>query len=289
MSGTLDAAALDRRSFSAEQLDQLFQAVLIDDELDAITELPARITLDHDPEQLVDCYRICRQLWREGVDQRAFAALIRKVGRDGDLDAGDRLAYKYARAKLKHLRFACALYDSGHRYPTVMDWMTTALGHLQDAFKNGQHGRVRREALLCRFFLSPLPQAVLRRERDRLHPTSAADFRRYIARETEALAAVTRRSQVTGPIFHAARKIASRQVSFYDTLRTIAPSQEAFQMSRALAAINGLMGNLHDELIERRVAGTQDYHRAPFALPEEIRTRIADLIACYRDSGLELG
>ncbi len=289
MNRVLDAAALDRRRFSAEQLDRLFQAVLVDDEVDAVTELPDRITLDHNPEQLIDCYRICRQLWREGVDRRAFAALIRKVGDDGDLDPTDRLAFKYARAKLKHLRFACALYGTEHRYPTVMDWMTTTLGHLQDAFKNGQRARVRREALLCRFFLSPLPQAVLRREQDRLRWTDTAGFRRYLAREIDTLDAVVRQPWVTGRTFHATRKIASRQVSFYDTLRTIAPSDEYLKMSRALAAINGLMGNLHDTLVERRIAGTQDYHRTPFVLPEDIRERLAGLVACYRASGLPRG
>ena len=52
-------------------------------------------------------------------------------------------------------------------------------------------------------------------------------------------------------------------------------------MSRSLAAINGLMGTMHDALIEQRIAGTRDYHREPFALPDEIRRRLTMLAERY--------
>jgi hypothetical protein len=127
---------------------------------------------------------------------------------------------------------------------------------------------------------------LLQREVDHLTPTTSAGFRDYVAREIATLEDILSYRLLTGAQFHATRKIASRLVSFYDTLRTIAPSDEAFRMSRALAAINGLMGAMHDVLIERRIAGTQDYHRDPFALPDEIRSRLAALVARYRASGL---
>lgn len=281
-----DAKALDARRFSDAQCAALFEAVLIDDEVDAHTELPERITLDHNPAELLDCYRICRQLWRTGVDRDAMIACNATLMREGDLGSEDRLRFKYARAKFKHLRFAHALYGERHTYPILFDWMTVLLGHLQDAFKNGRTDTARREALLCRLFLARGPWRLLEREVDHLTPTTSAGFRVYITHEIASLEGILSHELLTGAQFHATRKIASRLVSFYDTLRTIAPSDEAFKMSRALAAINGLMGAMHDLLIERRVAGTQDYHRDPFALPAEIRDRIAALVARYRASGL---
>ena len=281
-----DAKALDARRFTDAQCAALFEAVLVDDEVDAHTELPDRITLDHSPADLLDCYRICRQLWRTGIDRGTMIACNALLLRDRDLGPEDRLRFKYARARFKHLRFACALYSERHTYPILLDWMTTLLGHLQDAFKTGLAGRVRREAILCRLFLARGPWRLLCREVDRLIPTTSAGFRDYVAREIATLEGILSHARLTGAQFHATRKVAGRLVSFYDTLRTIAPSDEAFRMSRALAAINGLMGAMHDGLIERRVAGTQDYHRDPFALPDEIRDRIAALVARYRASGL---
>ncbi|HMI19732.1 MAG TPA: hypothetical protein VK533_09325 [Sphingomonas sp.] len=281
-----DAEALDARRFSDAQCAALFEAVLIDDEVDAHTELPDRITLDHSPADLLDCYRICRQLWRTGVDRDAMIACNHLLLRDRDLGPEDRLRFKYARARFKHLRFACALYGERHAYPILFDWMTTLLGHLQDAFKTDLAGKVYREALLCRVFLARGPWRLLQREVDRLTPTTSEGFRDYVAQQIAMLEDIVSHDHLTGAQFHATRKIASRLVSFYDTLRTIAPSDEAFKMSRALAAINGLMGSMHDVLIERRVAGTQDYYRDPFALPDEIRGRIAALVARYRASGL---
>jgi hypothetical protein len=281
-----DAKALDARRFSDAQCTALFEAVLIDDEVDTHTELPDRITLDHSPADLLDCYRICRQLWRSDVDRNTMIVCNHLLLRNRDLGSEDRLRFKYARARFKHLRFACALYGERHTYPILFDWMTTLLGHLQDAFKTKRAGTVWREALMCRLFLARGPWRLLQREVDRLTPTTSEGFRDYVAQQVATLEDVLAHERLTGAQFHATRKIASRLVSFYDTLRTIAPSDEAFKMSRSLAAINGLMGAMHDVLIERRVAGTQDYHRDPFALPDEIRGRLAALVARYRASGL---
>ena len=282
----LSRSDLYSRRFPEDRVEALFQAVLIDDDVDDFTQLPARITLDHDEALLADGFRICHQLLVDGVDIAALRSLLSKLERDRDLDAADRLGFKHMRAKLKHFRFACALYGSEHRYPTLIDWFTTALGHLQDAFKTGQAGRVLHKAWVANLFLSRAAWPLLERERDRLRLTSSADFRDYLRKQVIHLAALLERPTVTGAEFHAGRKVASRQVAFYDNVRTIRFSDEAYQMSRSLAAINGLMGNMHDQLIERRVAGVQDYHREQFALPAEIRNRIAALVDTYRTSGL---
>jgi hypothetical protein len=284
----LRADDLDSKIFTAKHCDALFEAILIDDEVDAHTELPDHITLDFNRDQLIDNFRLCRQLWKTGVDHAELVELSQIVAREGDLGPEDRLRYKYARAKFKHLRFAYALYGAGHRYPLLLNWMTTAMGHLQDAFKNGQPGPVARQAALSRIFLSRLPQHLLAREIDHLVPSSGIGFRTYVERQIMTLKSILAMDAVTGREFHETRKIISRQVSFYDTLRTIQPSDEAYLMSRSLSAINGLMGRMHDELIERKVAGTQDYHRERFALPEEIRDRLSALVARYLKSSSAL-
>jgi hypothetical protein len=281
LSGVLSAGQLDSHRFDRAQCDALFAAILIDDEVDEETPLPAHVSLDWEQALLIDGYRLCRQLWTEGVDRDTLTALVDRLAQDRDLSPADRLAFKYARAKFKHVRFACALFGARHRYPIILDWMTTALGHLQDAFKTGMRGKVWREAMLNRLFLSAGPQALVRREIDRFDPATPAEFRAYTLRQIATLRDVAAREAVTGAQFHATRKIASRQVAFYDTIRTLAPTEERFRMSRAWAAINGLMGAMHDELVERRVAGTQDYHREHFALPDEIRFRLREMTMLY--------
>ena len=77
------------------------------------------------------------------------------------------------------------------------------------------------------------------------------------------------------------RKIISQQVSYYDTLRSINPdNHDARQISRFLAAINGLMGDKHDEMVaddmENRLA-----YETPVALDEDIRQRLELLLSRF--------
>ncbi|HMI21269.1 MAG TPA: hypothetical protein VK533_17185 [Sphingomonas sp.] len=281
MNITLDASALDQRHFSRAQLDAFFDAILINDEVDAETPLPEAVAFDFEPILLIDCYRLSRQLWKEGVDRRAMIALTAKLRRDRDLGPEDRLAFKYARAKIKQVRFACALFGAHHSYPTILDWMTTALGHLQDAFKTGQRAAVWREALLCRLFLARGPYALLRRGIDRLRPATSAGFRAYLFDQIDGLRDILARGTLTGAQFHAARKVISRQIAFYTALDVIQPSERNHRMTRLLAAINGRMGRMHDELVDRREAGTLDYHGHHFDLPDDIRARLTALVSLY--------
>lgn len=277
----LDAKALDAVRFTPEQCDAVFTAVLHDDDVDAPAKLPDRIELDYSDGELIDCFRICRQLWKTGVDRDVLIALIAKLARDGNLGAEDRLLFKHARARFKHLRFAYALYGADHRYPVIFDWVTVSMGHLQDALKNRQRGAISRQAVLARFFLNRFPQYMLRREVDRFKPSSGAVFRAYVERQVATLRTVVAQDLVTGGEFHATRKIISRQGSFYNSLGVLRPSAETHGMSMSLSAINGLMGRMHDELVERRILGTQDYHRERFLLPEGIRQRLITLLDRY--------
>lgn len=161
------------RTFTNEQCDALFAAILIDDEVDRETELPATIRFDYARRDLIDCFGLAHRLWETGFDRDFLVHAAATLLRDGNLDAAD--------------------------------WMT--------------------------------------------------------ARE-----------------LHAARKIIGRQVSFYDTLRTLHPSPDSDRMSRSLSAINGLMGSLHDELVVTRTRDRSTYDEVRFALPDPIRTRLAALV-----------
>lgn len=269
------------RSFTPEQRDALFAAILVNDRVDVHTALPGSVILDYGEQQLADGFGICRDLWQTGVRRDELLTLNAGLWRNRDLGPEDRLRFKHARARFKHLRFAFALYDRRHRYPTVLDWMTTAMGHMQDAFKNGRRGAVAREAALARLFLASGPQRLLERELGGFSPTSSTAFRRYVLRQMAMVRGILASATLTGAQFHATRKVISRQCSFYDNLRTIEPSEQAWLMSRSLAAINGLMGGMHDELIRQKIAGTRDYHREPFALPDEIRGRLEQLVARF--------
>jgi hypothetical protein len=277
----LNGYALDQRRFTDDQCDALFEAILVDDVVDPHTELPPTIRLDYHEDLLADCFRLSRQLWKTSVSHGALVELFHKLMRDRTLTPEDQLRFKHARAKLKNLRFAHALYDERHRYPVMMNWVTTAMGHLQDAFKNKQSSAVARQVMLSRFFLTALPQRVLTHEIDHLVPTSSAGFRHYTELQVARLRAVLAKEAVTGHEFHETRKIISRQVAFYNSLVTIAPSREDYMVSRSLIAINGLMGSMHDDLIEHRIAGTSDYYRDRFVLPEEIRQRLQTLVTRF--------
>jgi hypothetical protein len=286
MTTLLPREALEADPYPRAVLDTLFNAILVDDDVDDTTTLPARITLDYDQSLLIEGYRLSRQLWAETDHRRILIELVERLQRTGNLDPDDRVRFKYTRAKLKHLRFACALFSSAHGYPFLMNHLTVALGQLQDAYKVGSHGRVRRRARLCRLLLTAVPQTLFRREQDRVRCSTGEGFRTYVANEIRTLKAMLLLQTLTGADFHALRKIFSRLVAFYNVLLALRPAAEAYQMSRFLAAINGLMGAEHDRLIERKIACADDYHREAVALSPDIRWRIDQLVERYGASGL---
>ena len=276
-------ARIERERFSPEQCDALFGAVLVNDRVDADVRLPGRIHLDYRQEQLVRCFLICRQVWREGVDRSAFVSLLVKLRTSGALGCEDQLLFKNVRAKFKQLRFAYANMDDRHRYPRALHHATTMMGRLQDDFKNDRGGAIRRRALLLllRFWLARPLYAVITREVDRFRPTTVAGLRACIADQLAFVRSCVGNGRITGKDFHEIRKIISRQTSLYVALVTLYPSPYHDSVFRCLSSLNGLMGALHDDLIQRKMLGTQDYHHDAFVLPTEINERLIALIAAY--------
>lgn len=278
---TRTSTALDEPRFSTEQCETLFAAVLAHDAIDLNATLPDAIHLDYTPEQLTQCYRICRQLWKDGVDRQALVDIVKKISRQRALNAEDQLLFKHLRANIKHLRFAYAACDSGHRYPRMFHWMTGVLGVLQDAFKNNHAGTISRVAVLARVVLSPPFYRLVTLEMDRFHPSTTSAFQRYVDAQITFIREHLAKQKVTSKEFHEIRKAISRQVALYDNLKILFPSDYHWQVSRYLGTINGLMGNMHDELIAKKFDKSQDYYADTFEMPEEIKLRLTTVAASF--------
>ena len=82
-----------QRPFPTAQCDALFAAVLVHDDLHPDAALPGTIRLEYTQEQLAACYRICLQLWQEGVDRAALREIIGKIGRERSLSAEEQVAH----------------------------------------------------------------------------------------------------------------------------------------------------------------------------------------------------
>lgn len=269
------------RHFSAAECEALFEAILVNDVVDAAVELPPSIRIDYPAEHLADGFAISRQLWREGFDRADLIAFIAKLLRGEAISADEQLWFKHVRAKFKHLRFAFVLYGAHHACPRMFKSVTTSMGLLQDAFRNDRRDATVRQSMVLRAMLSHLPLKLLYREVHHLKHSDAASFRAFTLRQIADLRGTLAQRDTTGHLFHAARKIVSRQVSFHDDMRIIYPTPEHVVLSRYLSAINGLMGAFHDELVLRAGRGELDYAHGTFAMPEDIRARLEALVARY--------
>jgi hypothetical protein len=199
----------------------------------------------------------------------------------GNLPQDARRRFKLIRARYKHLRFALVLYGADHRAPPLFRATVAVMGHLQDAFKNARRSRVITYGLLLRLLLCWPVWIAVRREVANVRLDGEDGFLRFRKAEFGRLRQWLGGVGLTAHRFHAMRKIVSRQVSFYDTMRTLQPDERFYRMSRFLSAINGLMGSLHDDLVEQAIAGHHDYRHDTFALPDDIRDRLRTLTETY--------
>lgn len=269
------------KRFAPEVTQRLFTAVEEDDYVDAQVSLPPVIDLHCTPEIIQGNYALCLQFWEDGVKRQDLLNLMLKQARGGELSAAERLQYKYMRARYKHLRFAQRLYLQKHRAGFLFGKTTVYLGRFQDGFRNEKKDVITFYARLLRVCLS---SPVWRLVRYRLRHNRLASVEDFVAcRQAQMLEikAILAKPRLTGREFHNVRKIISQQVSYYDTLRSINPdNHDARQISRFLAAINGLMGDKHDEMVaddmENRLA-----YETPVALDEDIRKRLELLLSRF--------
>lgn len=263
--------------YPREMLDRLFEAVEMDDVVDPVVSLPDPIPFARTQEEMRCCLDLCIEFWRDGARRGDMLHLVGKLLVSGDLPHDSRVAYKHVRARYKHLRFAFVLYGERHKAPLLFRSTVAVMGHLQDAFRNRRRRSVLGYGLLLRLLLCWPVWAAVQREADAVRLDDAAGFLAFRSAEFGRLKALLAAGLPNGHSFHVMRKIVSRQVSFYDTMRTIEPDPQMYRMSRFLSAINGLMGSMHDDLVEQAVAGHRDYHRDAFPLPDDIRSRLEAL------------
>ena len=268
-------------SFSIEQCNELFAAILVHDDIDLAAELPDVIHLEYSQYQLTQCYRICLQLWQEGVDRKVLSRVAENFYWHRSIDPEAQLAFKTMRAKFKHLRFAYMTFDTRHCYPPEFHRIIRKMGNLQDAFKYDQSEYLRRSAIYVRLLSINFVYAFSTRKIKQFQPTTTAAFRDYVNNEIHLIRMNLVEEEVTGRVFHEMRKVISRQVALYDNLKTLYPSPYHRNISRYLSTINGLMGNMHDELIAKHFDDSQDYETYTFKVPENIRQRLIALAQRY--------
>ena len=256
--------------------EALFARLLTHDVVDLDAALPAAIRLDYADDQLERCFRLSRQMWRDGVDRPGLARLVVRLG-FGRPDPAPRRAFKHVRARFKHLRCCLAAFDARHRYSPAFNLLIVKMGRLQDALGSRQPGARRAQAAIVRLLLTPLPWQAVRRQVEDYRPCTAESFRAYVAAETAALARGLAEPALTAETFHDLRKIVSRWVAVYDVLDVLYPTPDHARIARYVGSVNGMMGALHDRMVERRLAGTQDYDRDTFPLPPEVRERLEPL------------
>jgi hypothetical protein len=264
----------ERKRFLPETVQLLFNVVDEDDVVDENVSLPAVIPLQCTMDNIRDNYSLCLQYWEEGVERTALLNLVLKVLNGGELSAAERMQYKYMRSRYKHLRFSQRLYSKSHTSRFLFSKTTVFLGRFQDAFRNENKQSVKHYGRLLRFYLSAPVWAWVSNSLRRIQLDAVDDFMAYRQAQMRLLQGLLIKPQLTGEEFHSARKIISQQVSYYDTIRAIRPdNQDARQISRFLAAINGLMGDRHDEMVRDNLAGLNSYQR-PSQLDNNIRQRL---------------
>jgi hypothetical protein len=268
------------QTFPAETLRRLFDAVDVNDAVDAHAPLPEPIVLACPEDSIRQCYSLSLQFWKDGVIRADALRLIDKLLRNEGLSADERLEFKYIRARYKQLRFTQRLYSRRHRSDYLFDKTTRMLGKLQDAFRGGQRGDIVRSGFKLRVLLSKPVWWFVQRSLENTRLDSEAGLIAFQKAEIRALKEAMAGSTFAGHEFHTVRKIVSMQVSFYDTQRTLGPNDHAYRMSRFLAAINGLMGSRHDEMIAEALSGRRHYD-TPAPLANETRSRLETLIARY--------
>lgn len=267
--------------FSQEIVERLFLAIEEDDRVGESAILPPLIELQCPAENIRQCYALCLQFWEEGFHRQDLLALINHVLQGGVLSEKDRLQYKYIRARYKHLRFAQRLYSKKHESHFVFRQTTVFLGHFQDAFRNHNVRNIQRYGRLLKVMLSP---AVWMRVHYCLRHTVLDDqqgFKHYRQQQVRKLQGIIANPELTGDQFHDARKIVSQQVSYYDTVRSLDPTNmEARMLAVFLANINGIMGDRHDEMVADKLSGRKSYSEAS-QMDSRIRQPIEMFVTRY--------
>lgn len=273
---------MTNKKFSPEVIERLFIAVEEDDVVDEHASLPSIVDLQCSQKVIRNNYALCLQFWEDGVTRKDLLRLILNQLRNGELSEKEKKQYKYIRARYKHLRFAQQLYRKKHQSGFLFSKMTVFLGRFQDGFRNKQKDIITFYGKVLRVYhLNALVWMFVHYSLRHIQLDTADGFIHYCQGQMKTLQKLISKPLLTGREFHDVRKIISQLVSYYDTLRVINPNnQDALQISRFLAAINGLMGDRHDEMVADDMENLKSYD-APSVLDSDIRARLELLLSRY--------
>jgi hypothetical protein len=264
-----------------DEREALFDAILVHDVVHPHPTLPATVHLDYASAQLARCFDLSHRLWNAPGDTALLRRLARSVVSKGFLDGAGKTAFKHIRARYKQLRFVYVLSDDRHRYPPALDRVTRAMSHLQDAMVQRRRPLATAHALVLLLLLSKPLMGRIVRELAAFRPTTAPRFREYVRRDIASLRSVAEAGRMTGQRLHAARKVISRQAALYDCLRVLYPSAYHHQIAHYVSTINGLMGTMHDEMVDRRRADPRGYARDAVDVPERISTMLLTFVGAH--------
>ena len=93
------------QTFPAETLRRLFDAVDVNDIVDAHVALPEPIVLACPEESIRQCYALCLQFWKDGARREDASRLVEKLLRNEALSADERLEFHFPRTKHNLRRF----------------------------------------------------------------------------------------------------------------------------------------------------------------------------------------
>ena len=270
--------ALSGPPFEKRYCDELFDAVLDHDLVDLTAELPGPIHLDYSQDQIIQGYRLSLQLWKDGVAERIvfLRGYIRKVSGLKPISQEDQLIYKDIRAKMKHMRCACAIFDERHCYPKYFNKMIVTMGRLQDRIKNDLDSGKKKYLRRFRRYLAKFHYFLISREISSFRPSTPETFQAYMNREIGHLQEALNHEDITNRKFHELRKVISRQVAFYDCMKVLYPTDYHRDVSRYLGTVYTLMGRVHDGIVLQNLSDTEDFYEKLIEMPPEIKTRLAD-------------
>lgn len=267
-------------AFPRTTLAALATVLAIDDVVGPRVELPATIRTGQWSGQIRRCFALSRQFWVDTVRRDELRGLVLHLMRRGDLDAARRRRYKDLRASYKDLRAATILYGEPHREPWLLGETVKALGRLQDAYRNHRPAAIRGYGAVVRALLAA---PCWRRVCDGVEHTAidtAGGFAAARRAEVRRLRRCLQQPVFSGRAFHGMRKIASHEVAFRGHLLALGGDPDVRRTFRFLSAVNGLMGQRHDALIEQDLAGAQPY-ATPTPLPDDIRWRLEAFVNAY--------
>lgn len=273
--------SLNDKKFSNKNVNDLFHNIMIDDEINLDSKCPSNIIPICSQIELEKCYILTWQMLVHSTNFKKIRNILFDIIIKSSVSPEEQMIYKQTRAKFKHMRFGCSNFDKRHVYPKRLHFVTSLMGFLQDSFKNNQKFKTRWTAILLWIILHPLIFKFILKRLNDFQPDTPENLNSFQLKKIKDLAKiVTTRKQVTGQKFHSLRKIISRHTAYIDTLRVIRPSKDLDKLSIYLATVNGLMGDMHDRLLEKHINKEINYYNDVFYLPDIINLRLENIVSC---------